>query len=773
MDKKIVLVKTGKGRDEVKSKTNYLFGDIKRVMALVDDKSTVAELTKRAAPSLRASLDEMLQELLDGEFVQDKDKVSSGVDRKSSAIKMATPKMFAPKMSTPPYQAKPPAQMKNAGDELNFTQPMPVPTAQELAAEAARLKAEQDAERGRVESETKARAEAEARGRQEAETKARVEAEKVRLRAEQQAERAREELLAAQAKAKMEAEAHAAAEAARHTAMPPAQPKGSGENLDFTQSVRVPTAQDMAAEAARLKAEQDAARAREELAAVQAREKVGARLLAEAEARARQVVAAQPKVAPSAQLVVDGAVKAKADKEAHKLAEAQAKVWSEAEQRAKTQVLAQAQLAEAKQQLAQQAEKVAQAQPVRRVAKKRGKPLPWGKAGIGLFMVFLLLAILLPYVWPMQDYVVQIEQRLSAQLHQPVRVGHLRATLLPLPKLELQGVTVGKSQELKASKVELHFDLPALLTETRIITRAEISELAINAQSFDQALSWLQAASGETRYPVMRMVLQQARVSGDGLGLPVVNGVLDLDGQGKLIKAVLKSADGKLGVELQPQQSRWQIALTIKDSALPLLPDITFNELNLNGEVDAGTASFNQIDGRLYGGKLAGSARLTWRNGWQVQGNINVKTLDLGDALPQFGITGELDGDAAFILRGAKLPMLAKSPHLEGKFVVKKGLIGKVDMVETVRMPDRQEASGGRTHFDELSGALEVDNNSKHLRQIRISAGIMSANGDVDIAPDKQVSGQMNVSLKVRAERGSVPLVVSGTLAEPVWRVGR
>ncbi len=109
----------------------------------------------------------------------------------------------------------------------------------------------------------------------------------------------------------------------------------------------------------------------------------------------------------------------------------------------------------------------------------------------------------------------------------------------------------------------------------------------------------------------------------------------------------------------------------------------------------------------------------------------------------------------------------------QGKFVVKKGLISKIDMVETARMSDRQGASGGRTHFDELSGALEVDNNSQHLRQIRISAGIMSANGDVDIGPDKQVSGRMNVSLKVRAERSGVPLAVSGTLAEPVWRVGR
>ncbi|MBK8570331.1 MAG: hypothetical protein IPN81_10425 [Nitrosomonadales bacterium] len=41
------------------------------------------------------------------------------------------------------------------------------------------------------------------------------------------------------------------------------------------------------------------------------------------------------------------------------------------------------------------------------------------------------MAVLLPYVLPMQGYVAQIEQKLSAQLQQPVHVGHLRATLLP------------------------------------------------------------------------------------------------------------------------------------------------------------------------------------------------------------------------------------------------------------------------------------------------------------------------------------------------------
>ena len=49
----------------------------------------------------------------------------------------------------------------------------------------------------------------------------------------------------------------------------------------------------------------------------------------------------------------------------------------------------------------------------------------------------------------------------------------------------------------------------------------------------------------------------------------------------------------------------------------------------------------------------------------------------------------------------------------------------------------------------------------------------MSANGYVDISENKQLSGRLNVDLKIRADLGSVPLVLSGTLTEPVWGTKR
>ncbi|MDP3497151.1 MAG: AsmA-like C-terminal region-containing protein [Candidatus Nitrotoga sp.] len=871
MDIKIIFIKTSKGEDESKRITNHLSSDIKRALGLIDNKSTVKELMKRAAPSLRESLGDMLRELIDGGFIQDKDKVSS-------VVKMAIPRMPiqrsivpSPKFESREERQDPIGIRSAAEHEVVQVKAEAVRPRAEQEAALARAKAEAETARLKAEQETeKIRAELEAalvKAKEEAEALVKARSEAVRLKAEQEAARIKTEQDAAQARVKVEAEAraHADAEASRlkaeqeavkaraeqEAALVRAKAEAEAARLKAEQETEKIRAEFEAAlvkakeeaealvkarseaEAVRLKAEQEAARIKTEQDAAQARVKVEAEARAHADAEVSRLRIEQETVKARAEQEAALAranaeaetARLKGEQEAVKIivkqeaAQAKAKVEMDAKMRAEAEVTrikeeqgalatlakekAEAKardeaaarikveqnaakiraeqeavqtVAKAKMEVAvktQQAAQVPEIKAVQHVAITRSKPLPWGKIAAGLIVLLFLLAALLPYIWPMQGYVTQIEQKLSAQLQQPVHVGHLRATLLPQPKLELEDVSMGGSQELKASSVVLNFDFSALLSEIKAIHSMEISDLILSAENFDKVLLWLQTAAGDTHYPVARMVLQRARVSDDELSLPPVNGVVNFDGQRCFAKAVLKSEDGKLSMELQPQQSRWQIALAIKQGYVPLLPNILFNELTIKGELGAGEIKFHEIDGRLYGGMLAGSAHLTWLKGWQMQGLVNVKAMQLHDALPQFGIAGEMDGDANFILRGEKLPLLAKTPHLDGKFLVKKGFINTIDMVETSRLPTRKVASNGRTHFDELSGVLQIDNNKKHLRQIKISAGVMSANGYVDITENKQLSGRLNVDLKIRADLGSVPLVLSGTLTEPVWGTKR
>ncbi|RFC35663.1 MAG: AsmA-like C-terminal region [Candidatus Nitrotoga sp. SPKER] len=947
MDIKIIFIKTSKGEDESNRITNHLSSDIKRALGLIDNKSTVKELMKRAAPSLREALGDMLQELLDGGFIQDQDKVSN-------VVKMAIPRMPIQKNIIPSLN------FEGLGERQSAISVMSVSVADALAveetvkkeaaririeqeavnlqakAEVVRLKVKQEAEKAKAEQEAelakvkievervrfkaeqeiekikvelegalvkareeaealakarfeaeaarfkaeqqeveqaKAKMDAEAKVRAEAKVfrlkveheavkakaeqeavlaKANVEAETARFKAQQETEKVRAELEGALLKTKEEAEAlvkaRSEAEAARlkveqegikiRAKQEAIQTKVEAEAkaravveamyLKVEKDVVKIKAQQEAeqaktkgameaavnaradAEKARLKAEQEMSKVRLELEAEQVKSQVEAKAKARAEAEtarlkgeqeAARIILKQEAAQAKAKIEMDAKVrseaevtrlkeeqeairvkaehlatlnKEKAEVKAREEAAARIKIEKDAGKiRAEHEVMQTVAKAKTEAVVKAQAVLIPEMKAVQHAAITPSKLLPWSKIAAGLIVLLFILAAVLPYIWPMQSYVTQIEQKLSAQLQQPVHISYLRVTLLPQPKLELEGVSVGGSQELKASKVVLNFGFFALFNETKAIHSLEIDNLILNAESFDKTLMWLQAAGGDIRYPVARMVLQRARLSDDELSLPPVDGVVIFDGQGHFAKASLKSVDGKLSMELQPQQARWQIVLAINKGYVPLLPDMLFNELTVKGELGAGEIKFHEIDGRLYGGLLTGSARLTWLKGWKMQGLVNIKAMELHDVLPQVDIAGEMSGDANFILHGEKLPLLAKTPHLDGKFLVKKGLINKFDLVETSRMPTRKGASSGRTHFDELSGVLEIDNNKQHLRQIKISAGVMSANGYVDVAANRQLSGRLNVDLKIRADLGSVPLVLSGTLNEPVWSTRR
>ncbi len=120
MNEKIVFIRTSSGEDEARSRTAHLSKDIKRALLMVDGTATVAEISKRASPSLRSMLEDMFAELVRGGFIQDKTK--SG-----RTSRLITPLPASPKKSA------------EEGDELDFTAAYRVPTPALLAEEAARL----------------------------------------------------------------------------------------------------------------------------------------------------------------------------------------------------------------------------------------------------------------------------------------------------------------------------------------------------------------------------------------------------------------------------------------------------------------------------------------------------------------------------------------------------------------------------------------------------------------------------------------------------------
>jgi len=311
MDKKTVFIKTSKGESEVSG----MSGDMKRVLLLIDGDATLDDVIKKAPPSLRGDLPEIIQRLVDSELIRDKSKSPGGL------------KIVAPKIVTPKAGA---AAVEQGGEELDFTSVFAAPDPAVLAQEAARVereRAEQEAARQRAEAEARVKAEkaeAEAKARAEAEARKRAEQEAARVKAElEAAARAKAEAEAARLKAEQEiAKAKAEAEAARARAEAEARALAEERARQEAEAARIKAE----AEAARIKAEQEAARIRaeQEAARIKAEQEAAARAKAEAEERARQE-------AEAARLKAElEAAKARAEAEARALAEERARQEAEA-----------------------------------------------------------------------------------------------------------------------------------------------------------------------------------------------------------------------------------------------------------------------------------------------------------------------------------------------------------------------------------------------------------------------------------------------------------
>jgi hypothetical protein len=663
-----------------------------------------------------------------------------------------------------------------------------------VAAEALRIKAEQEAERIKLEAEeakinaakaaanaiakaesdaAKVRAEIEAnalaelRAKQEAETaqvkaaqeEARIKAaqvaialekaeavERAKLKATQDEATRVASQMAAEEKAKIEIQSAKQAALAAASITPAA---SSGFKIDLAplQSVAVDVMPETNSKASHDDVKLIAAKAEEQRVAeirrleaekLQQEAELARQKVEEEEARKKDVETAKAKAAESA------------------LATEQADAWAEAEQRAKLQSGLEA--AQVKQQAATQKKSISPAHRARR------KPLPIGKVLFAMVGLIFAALFILPLIYPLQEYIAPIEKRLSTQLKQPVKVAGISASLLPLPKIELKGISIGAGEEIKVSEIVLSFDALTLLSENKAINDATLSNVVLDGKRLEQLVDWLSLTAKDIQYPVRHVTLRSVTVNAEGVTLPALKGSADIV-QGAYTRVVLHSEDDKMSVELVPVENRWQLTLGVKERALPLLPEVVFSDFNAKGMVGDGEINFSQVDAHIYGGILAGSGKINWRKGWQVQGRMQAKTMELEKMFPQLGLAGEVFAGGAYTMQSVKLPQLGDAPRLDGSFAAKRGVINGVDVVETARLTSRDHLPGGRTHFDEMTGSVQLENHNKHFRQIKITSGMLTASGSFDISSKDQLSGNLNAQIKMR--EGNNALTLSGTIAQP------
>jgi len=191
--------------------------------------------------------------------------------------------------------------------------------------------------------------------------------------------------------------------------------------------------------------------------------------------------------------------------------------------------------------------------------------------------------------------------------------------------------------------------------------------------------------------------------------------------------------------------------------------------LSGSARITPGQVAVSNIEGALYDGSIKGDAIIKWGSQMSAEGRIELKGADCRQVLQAFGsafsATGALDTSLAFASQGKDPAELFAAPRVDGTFILRKGAINNVDLLRALQSPSR----GGKTPFDELSGEAQGSGNRIAYRNLNLSSGRMRANGAVDISPNAELSGRINVQVGTQAvtvTRGI--LNVGGSLRNPV-----
>ena len=642
--------------------------------------------------------------------------------------------------------------------------------ARQEAEERARRKAEKQArrtaeEKARQEAETRARVETEARARAEAEEKARREAEEQARR--EQEERVRKEAFQERARRRAEEQARRAeAEKARQDA----EARAKAEAEERARREQEERARQEAEKQARRDAEEQARRAEEE----RERQEANARARAEAEEkarrkaeeRARREVDEQARRAVEVKARQEAEERARSEQEERERKEAEERARREAEEQVRREEEEQAHreaearaMAKAEERARKEAAEEARKAAAERVSAVPRAPVKWGRwVAIGLVLVIggTVAAVSL---MSFNDRIPAFEQAASAQLLQPVRIKALRASFLPHAEWRFEGVTIGNSGQVVASRVTVRTSLGALFDKSaNALESLQVDGAVVNAEG----LEWL--LFGRSQSPTLQLRQLKAnnvRLELPETKLPALDATLEVGADGNWRSIGIVSADQKIELNLTGGAAV-RLEMKLKGAPLPFSGSPVFDALTATGRLDRRGLQLDTFNAALHGGSLSGKAHLAWGSAASIEGTATVRMIDIGKPLAGFMENGRLDGQVDFLLPIHDNGNAMAMRRFAGDFSIDKGTLSGIDFGRKMK-----GESGGKTQFKKLTGRVTHQDGRTQLRKLVFDLGAINATGTADINDQGDIRGQLNIVLNIGATRQRTAVVLSGPFTPP------
>ena len=384
----------------------------------------------------------------------------------------------------------------------------------------------------------------------------------------------------------------------------------------------------------------------------------------------------------------------------------------------------------------------------------------------------IAILVIVPFFVTLNDYIPAVEREFAAIVREPVSIDNLYASALPVPHARIDGITIGKSEEIRIGKVTFTPNPWSLLRSRKVIRSVDVEDVMMSQQALAILASLTEQDSGSGNIHVEKIRLKDATVKLDQSSFGPFDLHVQVSSAAERGELVLKTRDGSLKARVMPDGERFVLDISAQGWTPPIGPAVRFDELRIAGIARGRQVELTDIGGRLYGGTLAGKAVVSWGKGVSLKGNLDLNQIELKQGMmlisPKSRLSGRLDAKPAFSARAESFSQLDDALRIEARFTVHKGVLHGFDLIGAIGSLAGGATQGGDTRFDDLAGHLSAERRTYRFTNLVIAASGLAARGNVSISPSRALSGQLNTHTQAFGKTASIPLTVAGTLDSPL-----
>ena len=381
------------------------------------------------------------------------------------------------------------------------------------------------------------------------------------------------------------------------------------------------------------------------------------------------------------------------------------------------------------------------------------KLLKWLAIAAAVFAFVLIgVAIVLQQWLRTDDFRGRVEQQVAAAFGVPLQLGRLSVDLLPLPAVAMDRVTLQTRPQITVERVEARPVWTALLAG-----RLEIDTLLVRQAVLPQAaLAGLGGAKPKKAPGAPQVAATEPGAATAWPRSAVLDQVTWIDEKGQRLTT---DAKVKFGSDGALDNASFQVTAGRFAGAR--------GELRREGRDWP-------LSVEIGGGRIQGTLQLqpAAKGGQLLQGQLATEDVEVSAlTAPSRPLTGKLQAQTTLRAEYREPGQIADVLQTQTRFDVRNAVVEGIDLVRAVQTVGLSR--GGSTRLDTLAGQVSTNGKAVNLNNLVATSGVLSARGNVAMAPNKTLTGRLSVDLEAAGAGVGIPLAVGGTLDAPSVTLSR